>query len=82
MKQKMIEIETHSYNSYIAEVTALNSVKEFLSENRATLSGPLKQKLIQQIINMHKKIRNYERSHDRISGGGLKIEITKHTFES
>ena len=47
MKQKMIEIETHSYNSYIAEVTALNSVKEFLSENRATLSGPLKQKLIQ-----------------------------------
>jgi hypothetical protein len=46
MKQKMSEIETHSYNSYMAEVTALNSVKEFLSSNRETLSGSIKQKLI------------------------------------
>ncbi len=44
----------HDYSKYMADIKALNQVKEFLSTNRDKLSEVNKHKLIQQIINMHK----------------------------
>ncbi len=40
-------METHDYNRYMAEITALNQVKDFLSTHRDTMSDSNKQKLIQ-----------------------------------
>jgi len=44
----------------MAEINALNSVKEYLSENRWKLSPENRQKLISKIIGMHRKLKKLE----------------------
>lgn len=53
-------METHLYQSYLAEVAALNHVKSFLSERRGQISKELRSKLINQIMNMQTKLTKFE----------------------
>ena len=55
-------MDTHLYQSYLAEVAALNQVKRFLAERQQMLSLEHRKRLICQIINMQGKLDRFEES--------------------
>jgi len=55
-------MDTHLYQSYLAEVAALNQVKRFLAERQQMLSFEHRKRLICQIINMQGKLDRFEES--------------------
>ena len=54
-------IDTHEYQVYIQDINALNSVKEFLALNKDKMKKDSRDKLIQEIVRMHRKVARYEK---------------------
>ena len=50
----------------MTEVRALNSVKDFLAQHKDKMSRGNRDRLIQEILRMHRKIRRYEREHQEL----------------
>jgi hypothetical protein len=59
-------IENHGYQVYMTDVRALNTVKDFLAQHKDTMSKGNRDRLIQEILRMHRKIRRYEREHQEL----------------
>ena len=50
----------------MTDVRALNTVKDFLAQQKDTMSKGNRDRLIQEILRMHRKIRRYEREHQEL----------------
>ncbi|CDW80142.1 UNKNOWN [Stylonychia lemnae] len=63
--QELVDIkknkEEFQYQKYLSEVKSLNIVKEFLAQNKDTLTQEVKHKLIDQIINEQRRLKKIER---------------------
>jgi hypothetical protein len=48
------------YKKYLTDVKALNIVKEFLAENKDSISTRHKNKLVKKIIDVQRGMKSYE----------------------